>query len=90
VIPINPMKEIFEFVRRRSTEENVSILLAEQNAHIALSIVEYAYIIEGGQIVSEGPADVLSRTDMVRQFYLGMADKEEHLSYRRIFEEKRA
>ena len=30
------MKEIFEFVRRRSTEENVSILLAEQNVDLLL------------------------------------------------------
>ncbi len=84
------VKEIFQIVRRLSTEENVSILLAEQNAHMALSIVEYAYIMEGGQIVSEGSADELSRTDTVRQFYLGMSDKDDHQSYRQILIEKRA
>lgn len=84
------VKEIFQIVRRLSTEENVSILLAEQNAHMALSTVEYAYIMEGGQIVSEGRADELSRTDTVRQFYLGMSDKDDHQSYRQILKEKRA
>lgn len=84
------VKEIFEIVLRLSQDEDVAILLAEQNAHMALSIVEYAYVMEGGRIVSQGRAEELARDDGIRRFYLGMADRQEHRGYRRILEEKRA
>ena len=84
------VKEIFQIVHRLNRDEDVAILLAEQNALMALSIVQYAYVMEGGRIVSEGHADTLARDDTVRRFYLGMADHEEHQSYRQILEEKRA
>ncbi|MYH36679.1 MAG: ABC transporter ATP-binding protein [Rhodospirillaceae bacterium] len=84
------VKEIFQIVHRLNREEDVAILLAEQNALMALSIVQYAYVMEGGRIVSQGPAEELARDDSVRRFYLGMADHEEHQSYRKILEEKRA
>lgn len=84
------VKEIFQIVHRLNRDEDVAILLAEQNALMALSIVQYAYVMEGGRVVSEGRADALARDDTVRRFYLGMADHEEHQSYRKILEEKRA
>ena len=64
------VKEIFQIVHRLNREEDVAILLAEQNALMALSIVEYAYVMEGGRIVSQGPAGELARDDSVRRFYL--------------------
>ena len=84
------VKEIFQIVHRLNREEDVAILLAEQNALMALSVVQYAYLMEGGRVVSQGPAEELARDDTVRRFYLGMADHEEHQSYRKILEEKRA
>ena len=84
------VKEIFQIVHRLNREEGVAILLAEQNALMALSIVQYAYVMEGGRIVSQNSAEEMSRDDSVRRFYLGMADHEEHQSYRKILEEKRA
>ena len=84
------VKEIFQIVHRLNRDEDVAILLAEQNALMALSIVQYAYVMEGGRVVSEGRADALARDDTVRRFYLGMADHEEHQSYRQILVEKRA
>lgn len=84
------VKEIFQIVHRLNRDEDVAILLAEQNALMALSIVQYAYVMEGGRVVSEGRADALARDDTVRRFYLGMADHEEQQSYRKILEEKRA
>lgn len=84
------VKEIFQIVHRLNRDEDVAILLAEQNALMALSIVQYAYVMEGGRVVSEGRADALARDDTVRRFYLGMADHEEYQSYRKILEEKRA
>lgn len=49
-----------------------TILLIEQNARAAMSIADYAYILETGKIVLEGEAEVLSRDDQVRKSYLGV------------------
>jgi branched-chain amino acid transport system ATP-binding protein len=50
----------------------VSILLVEQNAHLALRLAETAYILENGKIVLSGAAEELSRTDTVKAAYLGL------------------
>jgi branched-chain amino acid transport system ATP-binding protein len=53
-------------------ESGQTILLIEQNARAALAVSDYAYILEIGEIVLEGPADKLAEMDEVRQFYLGV------------------
>jgi len=49
-----------------------TILLIEQNARAALSIADYAYILETGRITLEGPAAELATNDAVRKTYLGI------------------
>jgi branched-chain amino acid transport system ATP-binding protein len=49
-----------------------TILLIEQNARAAMSIADYAYILETGKIVLEGDAESLARDDQVRKSYLGV------------------
>ena len=49
-----------------------TILLIEQNARAALSIADYAYILETGRITLEGPARELATNDEVRKTYLGV------------------
>lgn len=49
-----------------------TILLIEQNARAAMSIADYAYILETGKIVLEGEAEALSQDDQVRKSYLGV------------------
>ena len=49
-----------------------TILLIEQNARAALATAHYAYILETGNIVLEGPAAELAQMDAVRQSYLGV------------------
>ncbi len=49
-----------------------TILLIEQNAHAALSIADYAYILETGIVKLEGPAANLAGDDAVRRTYLGI------------------
>ncbi|HEY9122563.1 MAG TPA: ABC transporter ATP-binding protein [Brevefilum sp.] len=51
---------------------NQTVLLIEQNARAALSIADYAYILETGQIKLEGPASELATNDDVRKTYLGI------------------
>jgi branched-chain amino acid transport system ATP-binding protein len=68
------VKEIFAIIRRINTEQKVSILLVEQNAHMALGVAHYGYVLELGRIVMEAEARKLAESDDVREFYLGQRD----------------
>ncbi len=82
--------EIFGSVRRFNAEDGVSILLVEQNAHIAFSVADYSYIMEGGQIVMEGDVAKLRDDPDIRSFYLGMgAEGEARESFRNVKHYKR-
>ena len=48
--------EIFEIVSRLNREEKVAVLLAEQNATVALRFAQYGYVMENGRIVLDGDA----------------------------------
>ena len=48
-----------------------TVLLVEQNAHKALSIADYGYVLETGKIALEGQSQQLLRNDHVRRLYLG-------------------
>ena len=50
----------------------VDVLLVEQNAETALRIADYAYVVEGGLIVAEGPAAELAKNEDVQRAYMGM------------------
>ncbi|MFO1038958.1 MAG: ABC transporter ATP-binding protein [Geminicoccaceae bacterium] len=65
--------EIFGIVRDLNQKEGVSILLAEQNASIALKYADYGYILESGRIVLDGPARALAENADVKEFYLGIS-----------------
>jgi branched-chain amino acid transport system ATP-binding protein len=49
-----------------------TILLVEQNAHMALKIAHYAYVLEAGRVVMADKAEVLEKSDEVRKAYLGL------------------
>lgn len=68
------VKEIFAIIRRINIEQKVSILLVEQNAHMALAVAHYGYVLELGRIVMEAEARKLADSDDVREFYLGQRD----------------
>jgi branched-chain amino acid transport system ATP-binding protein len=68
------VEEIFEIIVRLNKEENVSILLAEQNAAMALQFSQYGYVMENGRIVLDGDAQTLQDNNDVREFYLGLTD----------------
>jgi branched-chain amino acid transport system ATP-binding protein len=67
------VEEIFEIVALLNREKKVSILLAEQNASIALRYAKTGYILENGRIVMEGDAKALADNDDVKEFYLGIS-----------------
>ncbi len=64
------VEEIFEIIKRINAE-GTSILLVEQNAAMALSIANRAYVLETGRTVLEGSAAEVMRNPQVRQAYLG-------------------
>ena len=52
-------------------ERGVSVLLVEQNAHLALELAHYGYVLETGEVVMEGPGRDLLASPEVRKAYLG-------------------
>jgi branched-chain amino acid transport system ATP-binding protein len=65
-------------------EEGMTVLLVEQNAALALEIADYAYVMENGRIVLDGPADALRQNSDVREFYLGLNELGARKSYREV------
>ena len=64
------VEQIFEIIKRLH-EAGTTILLVEQNAQMALSIADRAYVLETGKISLSGPASELLHNDSVRKAYLG-------------------
>ena len=64
---------IFKIVKTIAAE-GTTILLVEQNAHMALGVASRAYVLEVGEIVLNGPAKELAKNDQIRKAYLGIHD----------------
>lgn len=64
------VQEIFHMIQR-IRDSGTSILLVEQNARMALTISDYAYVMETGKIVMEDKAATVLKSDVVRKAYLG-------------------
>ena len=65
------VQEIFRIILQINRDEKTTILLVEQNANLALSIANFAYIMENGRIVLEGEPAKLKTNEDVKEFYLG-------------------
>lgn len=63
------VNEVFKIIS--SLREQSTILLIEQNARKALQVADYAYVMEGGKIVTEGPANELRNDPAIIEAYLG-------------------
>lgn len=83
------VEEIFQVIGKISAEENVSILLVEQNARVALNTAQYAYVMENGRVVLDGPASQLIDNEDIKEFYLGLTQVGERKSYRDVKHYKR-
>ena len=64
------VQEIFDIIQEVN-REGTTILLVEQNANMALSIANRAYVLETGRVVMEGDAREMLHNDDVRKAYLG-------------------
>jgi branched-chain amino acid transport system ATP-binding protein len=83
------VKEIFNIIERINREEKMGILLVEQNAQAALGISLYAYVMENGRVVLDGPAENVSENEDVKEFYLGLTGVGKKKSYRDVKHYKR-
>ncbi len=83
------VQEIFSEIKRISSEQGMAILLVEQNARVALSLADYAYVMENGRIVLDGTANELNRNEDIKEFYLGLTQIGERKSYREVKHYKR-
>lgn len=78
------VQEIFDILRGINREEDVSVLLVEQNANIALDFAQYGYIMENGKIVLDGASGKLAENPDVKEFYLGLTEVGQKKSYRDV------
>ena len=65
------VREMFDILAGLNRTEKVSMLLVEQNASLALSLADTAYLLETGRIVTSGPAAQIREDEGVRRSYLG-------------------
>ena len=63
--------ELFRIVRELNEQEGLSVLVVEQNAHLALQAAHAGYVLEAGHVVLAGSSDELRADDSVRRSYLG-------------------
>ncbi len=83
------VKEIFENVKHINEEFGTTILVVEQNAKIALAVSTYAYIMESGKIVLEGPSAELQNNPDVKEFYMGVTKGGGRKSFKEVKSYKR-
>jgi branched-chain amino acid transport system ATP-binding protein len=83
------IQEIFDIITRLNREQGIPIVLVEQNVKLALAVAPYAYVLENGRIVMDGPADKLRDNPDVKEFYLGLTDLGTRKSFRDVKHYKR-
>lgn len=65
------VEEIFAIIRKLNKEENVTMMLVEQNAKVALDVADYGYVMEIGRNVMADTATALENSKDIQSFYLG-------------------
>jgi branched-chain amino acid transport system ATP-binding protein len=78
------VSEIFQILKRLNQEQHITMLLVEQNAHLALSIAEHGYVMENGKIVLDDTVEKLKENEDIKMFYLGLTEKGAKRSYRDV------
>ena len=81
--------EIFEIIGDINRQEGMSVLIVEQNARAALNLADYAYVMEDGRIVLDGPAAQMRENEDIKEFYLGLNQAGGRKSYRDVKHYKR-
>ena len=83
------VKEIFKTIQTINRDNETAILLVEQNAARALEIADFAYVMENGRIVMDGPAEKVKDNPDIKEFYLGLGELGSKKSYKDVKHYKR-
>jgi len=67
--------DIFETLVEINEQEDITMIIADQNAKRTLDVADYAYVLENGQVELEGRADELTQRDEIQKFYLGTSSE---------------
>ncbi len=78
------VSEIFQILKRLNQEQGITMLLVEQNAHLALSIAEHGYVMENGKIVLDDSVEKLKENEDIKMFYLGLTEMGAKRSYKDV------
>ncbi|WP_338730096.1 ABC transporter ATP-binding protein [Haladaptatus sp. DJG-WS-42] len=70
------VRDIFETLKEINEKENITMVIADQNAKRTLDIADYGYVMENGQIELHDPADSLKNREEIKEFYLGTSREE--------------
>lgn len=73
--------EVHATITRINSEEKITFLVVEQNAWAALNIADYAYVIDDGRVVLDGPSDQVRDNRDVLEFHLGISEAGQRKSY---------
>ena len=63
--------DIFVTLRRINREHGTSMLIVEQNAHVALKNTSYAYVLQVGRVACAGASEALARDEKIKESYMG-------------------
>ena len=63
--------EIFRIIKELNEQEGLTVLVVEQNAHIALQLAQTAFVLEVGRVALAGPSAELQQHESIRRSYLG-------------------
>ena len=83
------VRQIFAIIQEINRQEGMSVLIVEQNARAALELADYAYVMENGRIVLDGPAEQMRENDDIKEFYLGLNQAGGRKNYREVKHYKR-
>ena len=82
-------QSLFEAIVNINAEEKISMLVVEQNVLAALKIAEFGYVMENGRVELDGPTIKLRENPDIKEFYLGLGQKNAKKSYREVKHYKR-
>src|SRR5579871_346113 len=75
------VEEICRVILQLKQERQLTVVLVEQNAALALEVADHGYVMENGRVVLEGPAEMLRSNPDVKEFYLGLNEAGTRRSY---------
>jgi branched-chain amino acid transport system ATP-binding protein len=74
------VQDIFETLVEINRQEDITMIIADQNAKRTLEIADYGYVMENGQIELHDPADELVEREEIKEFYLGTSSEDSRYS----------